>query len=81
MLDLRSRAYKQQKDSRACQINLMWDKIIMSPQTNLAATNRNWSSGKTRVSGRWVEAGSVELAASHVNTVTKMLTSLHQFGS
>lgn len=47
----------------------------MSPQTNLAATNRNWSSGKTRVSGRWVEAGTVELAAGHTNTVTEMLTS------
>lgn len=53
----------------------MWDKIIMSPQTNLAAANGNWSFGKTRVSGRWVEAGTVEVAAGHTNTVTETLTS------
>lgn len=47
----------------------------MSPQTNLAATNRNWSFGKIRVSGRWVEAETVELTAGHTNTVTEMLTS------
>lgn len=61
--------------SRACQISLMWDKIIMSPRTNLAATNRNWSFGKTWVSGRWVGAGTVEVAAGLTNTVTEMLTS------
>lgn len=53
----------------------MWDKIIMSPWTNLAATYRNWSFGKTWVSGRWVEAGIVEVAAGHTNTVTETLTS------
>lgn len=61
--------------TRACQITLMWDKIIMSPQTNLAAANRNWSFGKSRVSGRWVEAGTAELASGHTNTATEMLTS------
>lgn len=53
----------------------MWDKIIMSPQSNLAASNLNWSFGKTRVSGRWAEAGTVELAAGHTNALTESLTS------
>ena len=44
-------------------------RLIWQPQ------NRNWSFGKTRVSGRWVEAGSVELAAGHTNTATETLTS------
>lgn len=54
--------------SGACQITLMWDNIVMSPQTNLAATNCNRPFGKTRVSGRWVGAGTEEVAAGRSDT-------------
>lgn len=59
----------------ACPISLMWDKIIMSPRTNLAATNHNWSFGKTWVTGRWVRVGTAQVAAGHTNTASETLTS------
>lgn len=64
-----------QATDRACRITLMWDTVIMSPRTNLAATNRNWSFGKTWVTGRWVGAGTVEVAAGHTNAATETITS------
>lgn len=61
--------------SRACQITVMWDKIIMSLQSNLPATNCSWSFGKNK--GQWRLDGSrsraVKVAAGHTDTLTKTL--------
>ena len=47
--------------------------IIMSPQSYLPATNRNWSFGKMRVSGKWIGARTVEVASGHIDAVTETL--------